>query len=118
MRRLAIVALFVAGLAACSDSLLVTATPAQRLYAADGGYRALLELAVAYKDACVARPEEQQDGCRPVIAKLQAIDRRYAQLRARIDRESPSAGDAALAEAVVAELRLALAGTHTQEALQ
>lgn len=88
MRSLAadFVAVLLAGCAGMADEGV---TPAQRLHASDGAYRALLSLAVAYKEACDARPPVARDTCTPVVAHLRELDDRYAAARGR----AGSAGD-------------------------
>ncbi len=101
-------------LTACTDLFLMEATPGQRLYAADGGYKAMLELAVAYKDACLARPVMQQFACRPIVEKIKVIDQSYGRLRSRLDGAAPSESDVRIVEAVIGELRLALASANAE----
>lgn len=110
MRRFPIVLATLALLAACAGDPLAGATPAQRLYAADGAYRALLELAVAYKDSCAVRPVGQQANCRPVVDALRSIDDRYALVRRAVDPASATVDDAAKVEALVTSMRTMLAG--------
>jgi len=98
---------------ACSVPSPAKMTPAQRLYAADGAYRSLLELAVSYKEACFARPATQQALCRPAVEKMRAIDRQYDALRNSLDTVSPTAVDAEQVEAFPLVLRAALAAAYT-----
>lgn len=85
------------------------ATPVQRLYAADGGYRALLSLAVAYKQACDARPPALRTRCAGAVESLRDLDRRYAAARGRA--EAGDAPDLAALETVLSAFNARLAAT-------
>ena len=109
-------------LAACMASSPTNLTPAQRLYAADGAYRSLLELVVAYKEACFARPVEQQVFCRTAVEKLRAIDRQYSGVRGQFVDVPPTLEEAARIETfpvlLQAALETALAVASGDEAKQ
>ena len=101
-------------LAGCAHSILTEATPAQRLYAADGTYRALLELATAFKEACDARPVAQRLRCGLVVVRLQAVDHYIERVRAQIDGVAPARSDIRFLEAALAELQATLAAAHAR----
>jgi hypothetical protein len=115
MRCLAVILAVATVLAGCGTGSPSGTTPGQRLYAADGGYRALLELAVAYSEACHTRPAELQTRCREVVAKLRTIDRRYADLRSRVDDDAPSTAGVVVMEAAIVELRRVLTSAQLAE---
>lgn len=112
MRRTGSTIVLMLILAGCTRGVLTEATPAQRLYAADGTYRALLELATAYRETCDARPVAQRVRCGPIVARLQAADRYIERVRARIDGVAPVRTDIRLLEAALAELQATLAVAH------
>lgn len=102
-------------LVGCGASYLADTSPDQRIYAIDGTYKAILEVAVAYKEACEKRPKSQRARCSTMIAEIRVIDRRYAQIRSRIDEIGANDRDLQIIEAVIAELRSAMALAEMQE---
>ncbi|MFQ5774018.1 MAG: hypothetical protein ACE5GS_05845 [Kiloniellaceae bacterium] len=95
-----LLAVLVAGCAATRGD-----TPAQRLYGVKADYQAALELAVAYKRDCAARPAELRGGCAAHVAEIRRIDLELIQpALARAERARAAGDDPALAAAADALL--------------
>jgi hypothetical protein len=103
-------------LAACANGL-VGQTAQQRLYELDGAYKAVLELAVGYKEACFARPAAAQVKCRPVVERIREADIEFHTVREGFDTGGGSV-TLAVVEAALARLKTYVFAKLTEDSLE